>query len=188
MKNNKTNFILIFSSVIFIIFIASFVYFFNIIKNKNKHISAIVSALDKKVKDKENLEKLRSRASELEDLSNKINSYIVDTNKVDTFVEYLEKVGIDNGVSLVVTNVDIVKNDKNKISVILNIKGDFSNIMKLLFYLEYSPYYISINSLSINKYIIPIENQNNLNIKDKNLHFDEKHSWQADINFNVISI
>ncbi|MEI7689031.1 MAG: hypothetical protein WCI91_02480 [Candidatus Nomurabacteria bacterium] len=182
MKKNKINLILIISTIIFVFFIGIFIFLLNIIKNKNEHTSVVMATLSKNMADKENINTLQKKINEFDDINKKIDSYIVDTASIDTFVEFLEKVGVDNGVILTVNGVDIPKNEKNKISVRLSIKGDFSKIMKTVAGLENSPYYMNIVSSYINKEIKePIVDVTNPSDELKN------NLWQADLTFSVLS-
>ncbi|MFA6355184.1 MAG: hypothetical protein WCW65_02040, partial [Candidatus Paceibacterota bacterium] len=120
----------------------------------------------------------------------KIDSYIIETSKVYLFVEYLENLGIENNVDLVVNSVDVLKTEKNKISVNLNITGDFTNIMKSIATLENSPYNITMTSSYLNKEIFVQDNTEDLknNLDNKNTQSSIKPSWYVNLKFNVLSI
>lgn len=184
MKKSKINLILISSSILFVVFLCVLIYFINIIKNKNEHTSVVVATLNKKIKDKENINDLQKKIGEFESINKKIDSYIVNTASVDTFVESLEKIGLNNSVDLTVNGVDIPKNEKNKISVRLSIKGDFPKVMNTIANLENSPYYMNVLSSYINKEIeetseIPGSINSQVNIKND--------LWRADLTFSVLS-
>lgn len=181
MKKNKINIMLIVSVFFLVLLISLLVYLLNVIKNKNIHTSVVVATLDKKNIDKENINNLRKKITEFENTNNKIGSYIVDTASIDTFVEFLEKIGVDNKVDLFFNGVDIPKNEKNKISVRLSIKGYFPNIMKTIVSLDNSRYYMNITSSYINKII----NDNNQTINGQ--INQEDTLWQADLVFVVLS-
>ncbi len=182
MKKIKINSILIISIILFIIFSALFFYFLNIIKNKNEHTSVVIATLNKKIKDKDNIDNLQKKIDELNDTNKKINGYIVNTSSVDTFVEYLEKIGFDNKVDLTVGGVDIPKKEKNKISVRLSIKGDFPNIMNTIANLENSEYYTSISSSYINKEIKESTSPTNISTDS------DKDLWRVDLTFSALSM
>jgi hypothetical protein len=150
----------------------------NVIKSKNNYISVAVSTLEKKMNEKENIKFLKDKIAELSDTYEKINGYFVDTASIDTFVVYLEGIGADNNVDLSVKGVDTPRNEKNKISVNLSMKGKFGDIMNVVDILENAPYNITINSLYLNKDIILPTDTVKENIS----------SWQADITFNVLSL
>ena len=181
MKRIKINLILIISIICLILFIGIFIYFLNVIKNKNEHTSVVISTLNGKIKDKENINILQKKINELEETNKKIGSYIADTSSIDTFVGSLEKIGVDNNVSLTVNGVDIPKNTKNIISVRLSIKGEFPKIMNTIANLENSPYYMNIISSYINKEIKESTNATN-SLIDSN-----DNLWQADLIFSVLS-
>ncbi|MFA6393234.1 MAG: hypothetical protein WCW54_04085 [Candidatus Paceibacterota bacterium] len=178
MKKNNTNLILIISITSLVLAFSILIYFLNVIRSKNNYISVAVSTLEKKMNEKENIKFLKDKISELSDTYKKINSYFVDTSSIDTFVVYLEGIGTDNNVDLSVKGVDASRNEKNKISVNLSMKGNFSDIMNVVNILENAPYNITINSLYLNKDIILPNNPIKENIS----------SWQADVTFNVLSL
>ena len=192
MKKNNTNLILIISIVLFIVFSVIFVYIFNVIKNKNEHASAVLITLGNKKTEKNNLDTLEKRMTELLDTQKKINGYLVDASSIDKFVGYLENIGSTNKVSFSVKSIDIDKDNKNKMTVSLTIRGGFSDIMKTFFILENSPYDIVIESLYLNKEIsqygdISQQPINSL-VKSKIVPSVPKSSWQMDVSFNILSL
>lgn len=183
MKKSNTNLILIFSIILLVLVTSFFVYFLNIIKNKNNHTSAVVIALEKKIADKENINTLKEKMDELLNTNNELGGYIVETSKAYVFVEYLESLGTDNNVELVVDSVEVPKNEKNKILVSLNIIAGFSDTMKVIAILENSPYNITMVSSSINKEIILPDNTQKLPTPNPT-----QFSWQTNLKFNVLSL
>lgn len=165
----------------------SFVYLLNIIKNKNKHISTVSITLGEKMAEKKNLNILENKMAELVDTRKKIGDYLVDTANVDKFVEHLEEVGASNNLELSVNSVDLVKEEKNRISVRLTTKGGFINTMKNILILENSPYNIIIKSLYLNKGI----ESSDTSTADKNtkvIPTPGKSFWQMDMSFDVFSL
>lgn len=187
MKKSNTNLILITSIILLVVLTAFSIYFLNSIRNKNRHISAVLITLQKKIEDKQNVSTLQKKMSELLDTSTKINGYIVDTSRIDLFVEYLEGLGISNNVNLSVKTVDVLKNEKNKIFLGLSINGTFTNVMKTIVLLENSPYNMTMISSYINKDLEPTDVNNGINKEGETISKGEP-SWQADITFNVLSI
>lgn len=188
MNNKYTNLILAISAMALIVSISFFVYFLNIIKNKNKHTSAVTSTLENKIKEKENIKILEAKMSELEDINNKIGSYVVETSRIDTFVEYLEGLEDSNNIDVLVRGVDIPKNEMNKIIVTVNITGTFSNVMKGVAILENSPYNIIINSLYINKDITKTSSVSDTSLNEKNTVASNDPLWVANLSFSALSL
>ena len=188
MNKNNTNFILIISTLLLIVLTGSFLYFFSVIKNKNKHISAVVISLNKKMSEKNNINSLEKKMVELVDTQNKISSYIVNPARVDIFVEYLEKIGDESGTTFLVKSVNVPKKEKNKIQVVVAIEGSFADVAKAVALLENSPYVISINSSFINKQIVSGGEVSTTENKKDEVVVSKKPTWQANINFNVLSL
>lgn len=183
MKRKYTKIILIVSIFITIIIVGLFVFFFNVIKNKNAHTSKVILTLAEKIEDKENREVLISKVAELESINQTINGYFVDPGTIDTFVDYLEKLGIQNNTELAIENVEAVPKKKNEISVKVSIKGDFDHVMRVVYLLENIPYYVNLNQVYINK-----ETKTTL-VKAEDIEKEEVSSfWQADVSFNVLSL
>lgn len=187
MKKNNTNLILIISILLFLGVLGGTVYFFKIIKNKNRHISATVNTLENKIKEKENIDVLEKKMAELGDTHKRIGSYLVDTTRIDTFVEYLEKLGTDHNVILLVKSVEVPKGEKNKLTVSIDLKGSFSDVTNIIDLLENAPYNIVLNSLSLNK-VTRQEEGEEADSKNKELLPKSKFYWQANVSFNVLSI
>lgn len=195
MKKNSINLILCISIALLIIFFSIFVYLINVIKNKNNHISVVSITLGKKIAEKDNLNTLKKKMTELVDTQKTISGYLVDTTNIDIFVGYLETLGLTNNIELSVNSVDIVKNEKNKIFVNLTAKGAFPDSMKMLSLLENSSYNISIVSLYLNKEISSSSPQTLVSSGKINTAKVTpapptllKSSWQMDIGFNVLSL
>lgn len=183
MNHNHTNLILIISIVVFLVSIAVFIFFFKVIENKNEHTSRVLVTLAEKMSDKKNAETLLSKLAELDGVMNTINNSFVDQGKIDTFVDYLEKLGVDNGVELTVKNIEISPKEEKTIVVKISTSGNFNNTMKTLYLLENIPYNVSISQAFVNKEIKEIEEKDGEDKKG-----DRPVVWHADITFNILSL
>lgn len=188
MRKNYSNIILIVSAVLLIVLIGSFLYFLNIIKNKNRHISSTEIAIEEKLADIKNVDVLKKKMIELGDTEEKLTSYFVDTNSVDLFVEYLENIGTDNNVILTVKSVKIPVDDKNTILINIFTSGNFEDSMKVLSLIENAPYSIVINSIYLNQELR--ENITDTTLLDKKLETPKREdpTWGANITFSVKSL
>ncbi len=188
MKKSHTNLILIISTILFIFTIGSFVFFFTVIKNKNRHISAVSIALGKKTSEQINVNNLDNKIIELGNIQKRISGYFINTSAIDTFVEYLEGIGLSNNVDLSVKSVDTPKNEKNRIFVTINMKGSFSNLMRVISILENAPYNIIINSTYLNKETLISTDTNNTPIKGKDIPKEDKSYWIANVTFGILNL
>lgn len=195
MKKTNSNIILVISALIFIMLIILCVYFYKVIGNKNRHISAVISTLENKMKEKEGINALNARMIELNEMNKKVGNYLANTSQIDTFVEYLEGMGVSNDVELSVKSVEIPKNEKNKIALTIDTKGSFQNILKVIALLENAPYNISITSLYFSKDLSSFLEDNNADTlsdnktdKTKEIIVPPKLLWQASLSFTVVSI
>lgn len=181
MNHNHTNLMLMISIVVSLVSIAVFVFFFKVIENKNEHTSVVLVTLAEKIADKKNAETLISKLTELDGVIETINNSFVDQGKIDTFVDYLEKLGLDNGVELTVKNIEVSTKEEKTIIVKVSTSGNFNDTMRVLYLLENIPYHVSINQAFINKDIKTTETEEG-EIEVKSL------IWQADITFNILSL
>jgi hypothetical protein len=188
MKKSWTNILIVVSVTILLFSIFSLVYFFNIIKNKNINISAANIAFEKKASAQDNMNELKNKIIELGNTQKSISSHFVNTESIDTFVEYLENTGTSNDIDLSVKSVDIPKNEKNKIFVSINMTGSFSNVMKIMAILENSQYNIVINSSYLNKETSVVTDVNNLLSKGKEIPKESKSYWLANVTFTILTL
>lgn len=183
MKKDRTNLIFLISILVTLLVVASFILFFKVIKNKNKHTSRTLSLLEEKIQNKQNSDNLLKRSSELKATSDHVNSYFINPDKIDTFVSYLEKMGTDNNAVLSVKNVEVSTRAKDTLIVKISATGSFSNVMKVVYLLENSPYVVSLNQAFVNKQIKQAQTDKNGKVISAGSSY-----WQADVSFNILSL
>lgn len=171
MKKNRTILIFIISIITTVLAICVFIFFLKVIKNKNQHTSVVLSTLSDKLKEKENATMFATKIQEIKSLQNSINERFVKTDKIDTFVEYLEEIGKSFGTEVSVEKIEVPPTKKNLIAIQISIIGTFSNVIKTMSFIENIPYQVNVTELYLN--------QNT----DK-----EIQTWQADMSFNVVSL
>lgn len=184
MYKKRTTLTLILSMLAMVISIATLVLFFKIIANKNEHTSALSRSLVDKIAMKENADTLIKNIDEVENIKKIINEHFVDSTKIDSFIDYLEKLGVSASTEVKVESFDTSKTEKNILSVTLSINGKFSNIINTIKLLENAPYQIHIirtslieQSKSISK---EIKTGDNVSIGTP--------EWQASVSFNVLTL
>lgn len=178
MKKNSIILIFIVSILTTIIVIGAFVFFIHIIKNKNQHASAVAITLAAKMKEKDNSIIYAEKVAEIKSIQSSINNYFVDSNKIDIFVDYLEKIGLNFGSDVVVKSIEIPAKTKSLILFKVLITGNFDQTMKTLNYLEHIPYQINITQAS-------------LNIDTTSVGTDQTNMtprWAANLSFTVLSL
>lgn len=173
-----------FSIIVTIILILAVVFFFKVIKNKNQHTGSVLTVLDNKIIEKENIDFLSKKIDAIKVTHESVNSHFVDPTKIDNFVGYLENLGDSNGAKLSVKNVEASKNkEDNMISVEINIEGPFPSIMKIIGLLENSPYQIYINSTYLNRDIEPVKEGEIIKTPIPKIK-----TWKATVAFNILKI
>jgi hypothetical protein len=181
MNKTKTFISFLTSILISMIAIVTFFFFLNIIKNKNEHTSKLNLTLEDKMVKKENLNDLLKKFTEIEKTNEVVNSYFVNSSRVDLFVEYLENLGTTHGVQIKVEGIEVVPDSKN-LSVNLSAKGSFNNVMKITALLENAPFDLGIKEVYLNKMI---ENQS---VQDGENNTSSPNLWEANITFNILTI
>jgi hypothetical protein len=189
MKKKNTKIMLIVSILVALLTILAFVFFFKVIGNKNEHASKVLVTLADKVADKENAEILTKKFTELESTYQNLNNYFIDSSKIDTYVDYLEKLGIENNTELAVKNVEVSSQDKNMINFKILITGDFSNVMKVIYLLENTPYRVNLTQSFINKETKVTEEIIKATKGNKETKKEITTSvWLADVSFSILSL
>jgi len=161
--------ILILSMLLTLITASMFFFFLKIIENKNKHTSKILSVLELKMIEKENLDFIKDELEETQIIQNKINGYFLEKKNVDLFVESLENLGNLNKSKLIIKEIESI-DEKNSITLNFSIEGDFNGVMSTVYSIENLPYIINVKNLYLNK-----------NIEINSL-------WTADVSLEVLSI
>lgn len=183
MKKNYTTLIFILSIFTTILAICLFIFFLKVIRNKNQHTSTILVTLEEKIKEKENAVIFAEKVSEIKLIQDSINNHFVDPNKIDTFVDYLEKIGLNLGSEVVVKNIEVPAKIKNIIIFNLSIGGTFSKVIETITFLENIPYQINITQVYLNK---DIAQKTQVDISKEKV--PEVLKWQADVSFNILSL
>jgi hypothetical protein len=186
MKKNHTILVLIFSILVTILAIGLFVFFLKVIKNKNEHTSVVLMTLEEKMKEKEEAMVFAGKIAEIKSLKDSINNYFLDSNKIDTFVDYLEEIGSNTGSKVSVKSIEIPSKAENIISVKLSVVGTFQEVMETIAYLENIPYQVNITQVYLNKDTGQIV-QGNVEVIEQN-KISEMPIWQADVSFNILSL
>jgi predicted O-linked N-acetylglucosamine transferase (SPINDLY family) len=186
MNKNRTTFILSLSIIVMILSLGTLVFFFKIIINKNQHTSATLVALANKMERKNNIDSLTKKISEVELTQQTINGYFVDSTKIDSFIDYLEKLGASASTEVKVQNFDTptAKNQTNKtLMVTISSTGTFTNVMRTLELLENAPYKIHITKTTFNLQpkVTAIDEKTGKPVPDSSTPI-----WQALISFSIL--
>lgn len=152
---NKTQIFLIMFCVINISFIIFLIY--PIISDIRKNSQELISVkkdfiiFETKIR---NLEEFETTHSELEPNFEKAFSLFIDPKAPVKFMEFLEKISQDCQLQTEILPVQISKNKEDRWSSLplkITSVGYFSNFLKFIKKIEYSPYLIEIQSLRINR-------------------------------------
>lgn len=184
MKKHLTIPIFIFSILTAIFAVLLFVFFFKVIENKNQHASVVLVTLQEKLKEKEDSIIFSGKVAELKSIQDSINSYFVDSNKIDTFVSYLEGIGLGSVVS--VKSIEIPIKTKNTIAIKVSVTGTFKEVMNTITMLENIPYQVNITQIYLNESQKEVV-QDNFKVTTKP-KVSKISTWQADISFNILSL
>lgn len=162
--------------------VALFAWTFQAIKGKNEQASFVLSDIQDKMVSKEGMSAVVKKASDLAAIQKNVRSHFIDTNDIAGFVDYLESIGADAGVTLDVQSVDIAPSDKTKVSVHISVKGRYEGIMKTINLLENSPYYVHVTQALVSKSVSTgVDSTGKPKISTNG-------SWEGEISFVTISL
>lgn len=187
MRENST-IAMFYLSILAVIFaVGILVFLFKVIENKNAHTSKVLATLSEKMTEKENITGLSKKIAEIQNTQKKVKAYLVDPNQVDTFVEYLEKIGSDTDTELSVKTINTLESVPDKIFINISVRGAFANVMWALAVLENAPYQVNITRAYLNKELTqapPV--MQDAKGKPK-ASVPVPSAWRADIDFNILS-
>lgn len=150
----KRTYIIFFTSLIAaIVAILVFFYIFNLIKNKNDNSSKMLSEIQQKNDQKDNISTLQKTVNDVKEKEAHLSSYLVHSNLLNQFISFLENEGASVNVPVEVVSVSTPTDIKNSIQVEIKGKGSFEHVMRLLSLIENAPYQIKIQHSYINKVI-----------------------------------
>lgn len=182
MSKNHTNLILFISGVVMLATLATMIFFFKVVENKNKHTSATLVTLANKIVKKENSKVLKDQIDNVALIKETTQKHFVDSSEIDSFIDYLENLGNDSGTEVKVEDFQTSPDNKNILSVKLLSKGSFNNVMKFLVLIENTQYQVYIEKASIDKQ----PEVSNIDPKTGQPVSSGASVWQANVSFNVL--
>lgn len=182
MNNKHTKIIFYLSIITTLLAVGAFIFLFKIIINKNEHTSVVMTTLSDKMIKKQNNKELTNKLTEIDNMQKTIDGYFVDPNHIDSFIEYLEKIGAPFGVTIKVENFEISLTEKNILVVELSSKGTFTNMMRIIKLIENAPYQTHVKKVSLVK-LTDIEIQDPKAIKETSGNL----LWQVNIIFSILT-
>jgi hypothetical protein len=141
----------------------------------------VISTLLEKESIKSDYVEHKKKLTEISNIKDKIYGNFVDPGQVDSLVDYLEKLGKDNGTDLSVSSIDPVRDSKS-IVITVSIKGSFSKVINSISLIENSPYQVHINSIYLNK-----DSSVALDPKSGKAVSSSADKWRADLSFNMLT-
>ena len=183
MYKNRTTLMLIISAIVMVLSLVTLVLFFRIIANKNEHTSRVLTTLAGKIERKKNIDSLTQKIDEVEATKAEVDGHFVDGAKIDSFIDYLEKLGVSAGTDVKVESFVISETNKNLLLVTLYSKGTFTNIMRTLMLIENAPYQIHITSTSLSQQL----SSTNLDNTTAKKTPPTTSLWQANVSFTILT-
>ena len=126
--------------ILTLIFVGVFIFMFNKLKKENEHASKLSQTLNDHLSEDEGVSSISKVIAEANTKRDMLTSYIVDENQIDKFVTWVEETGDSVKVPIVVSNVSSSPSKKNIISISLKGRGSFSDVVRFVSLVEYSPY------------------------------------------------
>lgn len=185
MNKKFTIYTLVFFSLVTVGSILSSVHLLKNIKRTNQQALSVVEDIESKKLDKNNMNLMAKRVSELAEKQKLLNSYFVNGGDVASFVDYLEGLGSVAGLDIKVKNINQVTTDKNKLMADISVNGKYAGVMRLIGLLENAPYKIHIDTIFLSKGSEPVVIDTEK--KSSKVKVREAPIWQGSISFMVLS-
>jgi hypothetical protein len=148
---NKNTYILLGASILSTFVAGGLIFLaYTSIQKKNTQAVVLSQNIQLKLIEQENLTQFKNVIKETNEKHQILKSYIVDQDRIDELVIYLESKGDSLGVPIEIKNVEILNTKANTIAITFDGEGDFGNLMNLVWVIENLPYNVEISSFSVN--------------------------------------
>lgn len=182
MRTHHSTLLFIFTLITTLIVLGGLATFFIVLKHKNAETSTVLTTLENKIQKKKNISTLTKKIAEVEPIKNTLDGYFMNTIQIDTFVGYLEEIGIKAPATVVVKSVEVSPAVKNIVIVTLSVEGDFSNVVRALKLLENAPYAIHVQQFLLNKRLQSVAETLKGVTKTRQVPI-----WHSEIQFTILS-
>jgi hypothetical protein len=183
MDQTRANLIFILSLATAVLCIGTCAFFLHIIKDKNEHSSSVLWILADKIQEQSDTNVTQEKSAQVQAIDQAVDSHLVDPDKINTFVDYLEAFGTNTNTAVVVNDIRLAPKDKNSIQTAISIVGTFADVERTIALLENDTYQIHITAASFVENppqpIAPAP-------RGKTLP-PEPLTWHADVSFTVLS-
>ncbi|MES2087983.1 MAG: hypothetical protein V4467_03245 [Patescibacteria group bacterium] len=139
-----------------VLVIALYVFVFSQISQKKQHIEALANSIQTLEEQNQAVVSAKDSISETIDLRNKIDEYFVAKDGEVNFLNFLQTLGTEEGLSLEVSSVSIDPSPAASgvfelLNLEVQVQGPWSNVSRFLALLELLPYKISMGDVAIRK-------------------------------------
>jgi Tfp pilus assembly protein PilO len=134
--------------------LAAYGFLFFSIKDKNETVSSILSGADKDIQQDEFLRMAKFSLMDNRENIEKLDSYFVPRDGVPDFIEFIEQLGRDSGISLSIGVVAVEPDTRNKddFKELLRLRteglGQWQNLFTFLSMIENLPFRVQIDRVS----------------------------------------
>ncbi|MFA6353650.1 MAG: hypothetical protein WCW93_01830 [Candidatus Paceibacterota bacterium] len=176
MKNNLQKILLVIFIALLLLGCLAFVFLYKKINDNNQKIQENTTSFQTEARRREEIASLDRVLQK--NASNRIllESHFIKSSDVVPFLNMIERVGKEAGVSSKINSVDAKVNNSG-LTVDLKIEGKFEAIYKFLTLLENSPYVLDFISMDIHRLSSPVT-------LDKNV---KNESWVAVFKIQLLS-
>ena len=125
------------------------------IKGKNEHISNLVNDIELQSKKERVINSVKALVVETSPLREKLSRYLVEKEGAVSFIELLEHLGKNRGVSVMISSVEKVPQEGTEQveTLLLGLKasGTWQDVIRFLGLLELLPYEAQVEQLTLSK-------------------------------------
>ncbi len=127
--------------------------FLHLINNKKARVVELHQILNDEINLNASLDASKQVIKDTEIERGVINSYFVEKKNIVGFLEFLENIGRDIGVSVHISTIETEKvvneGDKPNLGLIINVKGDWTGVLRYIKLLEAIPYKVKVGEVKI---------------------------------------
>ena len=141
--------------------IGLYAFLFTEIKAKNEHTSGLINQIEAETKEEQTQNSVKALVAETTSLRNKLKSYTVEKEGAVSFLELLERIGGEVGVSVAIDSVEKSElpaaPQTEQLKIALKADGTWSGIVRFLGLLEFLPYEARVEQVAVGRTATKLE-------------------------------
>jgi Tfp pilus assembly protein PilO len=154
----KINFVykrIIFGALFLAISVSAFAYLFITIRNRNAEASVLATEIQEQTIREIKLKSLKRTVTGTDEIRQSLDRYFIQKDRTVSFIEEIERLGLEEGVSLQISDVRVEAYPQREefewLVVSLSASGDWASVLNTEARLESLPYKSEINNIFLTR-------------------------------------